>query len=235
MVESYLQGWVDQHNIPTGHRSHAYGRGQMSPTRNDAMQQVAFECQKLIWAGLHQPAPRSQWPLRILIQDKGGAPWLCQKQHRADQLQGWKEVVRLQWPHNNAGGNAKLTEAYVNMARWKRLHLLTYDLLYPLWVTEYLLFRPLETRPYTTRAACPLHIQQTDTQVDIVWHWCCHNEQGLRGTFSMKGTEYLNKERVHSSLYVYKTNVMMGGPTGVPFLTGSNTAPADDSAKRFVT
>ena len=76
------------------------------------MQQVAFECQKLIWAGLHQPAPWSQWPLRVLIQDKGGAPWLCQKQHRADQLQTWRDVVR-QGLDRNAGGNTKLLEAYV--------------------------------------------------------------------------------------------------------------------------
>ena len=57
-----------------GHRSYAYGRYQTTPTRNYAMQQVAFECQKLIGAGLHQPAPLSQWPLGVLIQDKGGAP-----------------------------------------------------------------------------------------------------------------------------------------------------------------
>jgi len=44
-------------NISGGHWSHAYGGYQMMLTRNDAMQQVAFERQKLIWAGLPQPAP----------------------------------------------------------------------------------------------------------------------------------------------------------------------------------
>ena len=37
--------------------SHAYSRYQIMLTRNDSMQQVAFKCQKLVWAGLHQPAP----------------------------------------------------------------------------------------------------------------------------------------------------------------------------------